>query len=704
MKYSKYIILLLLCISIFSSLNYTSFKSFIDYPSQTPKVLVQSTQQTLPDIARFGCGAHIGNPNVELDPLNEIVQVPLSLIYEPLVDFDETKQEVVPVLAYQWVVTNDSKHWTFYLRDNIIFHDGSKFNASAIEFALERTRGVENQSTPLDSIEIINEFQVTFHFYESYAPFLIREAQMFMIPSPNSFEGKNLTTPIGTGPYTFDQDKSNLTFLHFDRFDQYHGGLAPFKEIHYYFYPDSATLEADIQSNKLDYIDNRGSLDPSDTHWTQSEIFSRPIMQLGWFNHRNPLLTNRNVRLAINYGINKVALVQDAPHLNLTPLRSIIPPGMFGYDSSVVGYPYNPDLANSLLDGAGYTRDENGTRFSLTIVHPGPLSGVLSENIQDLGIEYNIVNDTSESHDEWFRQRAKGDFDLTFSYIIDFDPRYTYSLLHSTGAKNVGAFVNPALDSFTIMGRSTPVRQEREYYYSLVQNVTQEESPYLLLYSRGYKYWQAKDLAPYFHLSGSYRFNFNYTNPMFDSSLSPFPQYKIHESSSSPPKTVSNVEVKDQAIYFPITDVIITNPANESIITTVKMSHNLKDFLPSANAFGKYFTVEINKLDTFYRFRCYYDSSEVKGPSTTNLAMYKYQETTGSWKLLPTIIANSSLHYIEVVLESEFNLLRLCEVLRQVTYKLIPFITILMLPIIIIILFIMVRNQQMAKYVRRVYK
>ena len=56
-----------------------------------------------------------------------------SLIYDTLVDLDPDTGKSIPALAKQWVVTNDSKHWIFHLRNDVYFHDGSKFDAFAVE-------------------------------------------------------------------------------------------------------------------------------------------------------------------------------------------------------------------------------------------------------------------------------------------------------------------------------------------------------------------------------------------------------------------------------------------------------------------------------------------------------------------------------------------------------------------------------------------
>jgi peptide/nickel transport system substrate-binding protein len=667
---------------------------------------ISSKVQQIPDVLRMGDLDLYGGP-ISLDPLIRAYVGPHSLTYEPLVGYNWDKNEIVPNLAYQWVVTNDSKHWTFYLREDILFHDGSLFNAQAVKFSFERTLNMTGSSLwsyaemPLESVEIVNDFQVIFHFNESYSPFIHRDAQIFLILSPNSFDGSNLTSPIGTGPYKIDVNKSNSTFLHYTRFEQYHGGLAPFKEVHFTLYPLSEIdrYHNDADDHKLDYCAIGIGIDSSeDPYWNTSYTDGSTVADVANFNLNNSYLANENVRKAINYAIDNREWWAD-------PLRSILPPGYLWHDPSVEGYPYNPELANTLLDEEGFTRGEANIRFSLKVITSNfweDLIQLVAASLEEIGISCEVE---SLSPQVWETRWHQGDYDLSHYSVFDYDSGVINALLHSKGIHNTGGFENETIDLLTKLSQQTPVRQERQYYYQVVQQLAQEECPYLLLTSYPLAYYRAQHLTPYFYLSGKARFIFNYTNSD-NHYLINSPNFKFKTTNTTDQKILTDITVAEQAMYFPITDAIITNPNTEPLKVTLKMSHQLTTFLPTQNATGKFYQIETDNAEVYYRFRSYYDPEEVENKSLDRLAFFEYDEVTETWRELETIASNTSLSYVEIKLKGGERFLRLDESIEefvQLTYRLLPVISIFTILMIVIIAATITKNQQVAKYVKNKY-
>jgi ABC-type transport system substrate-binding protein len=621
------IILSLISMQTWSSSHYPLMTNYQEGGASFNSSIASKVQQ-IPDVLRMGKFNFYDNP-IDLDPLTRINLLSQSLIYEPLIEYNFEKNEMVPVLAYQWVVTNDSKHWTFYLKEGIVFHDGSVFNAYAVKFSFERIINRTGElslyshfAMPLESVEIINEFQVIFHFYEPYAPFMHREAQIFSILSPNSFEGANLTSPIGTGPFKINLEQSNSTFLHFNRFDQYHGGVPPFKEIHYTFYSRSQGERyiSDMDEHKLDSVVWGGHPSEDPSYWKTTFTHGPKIAERVHFNLNNTYLANINVRKALNYALDKKAYADENDFAH--PSRSILPSGNLGHDPSVEGYPYNPELANNLLDEEGLTRGRDNIRFHLRMIGvKGWEWGMdfIAASFGEIGVMCHVeVIDTLE---EWETRWIQGDFDLTHFTTLGYDSSLTYSLLHSKGIHNNGGYENKTMDYLTEKGQETPVRQERIYFYQLVQQLAQEESPYLLLEYYPVPYHRAQHLSPYFYLSGKLRFIFNCTSS--NQSIINSPNFKIDTTKTADLRILTDIKVADQAIYFPITDAIIVNPNIQPLEVTMKMSHQLKTFIPTQNARGKFYQIETDNEELPYRFRSYYDTEEVKTDSYDQLALYE---------------------------------------------------------------------------------
>jgi peptide/nickel transport system substrate-binding protein len=668
---------------------------------------LQQTTYNPPEILRMGEDI-FENTSMILDPLNDYKICPNSLIYESLVEYDNGKDEILPTLATQWVVTNDSKHWTFYLRDDILFHDGSKFNASAVAFNLERIMLDYNNSLTqfdinfaLESVEIVNEFQVKIHFSEPFAPFQ-NLAPYFKIASPNSFNGSDLVSPIGTGPYYVNLDESNSSFLQFYRFDQYHAGVAPFKEIHYYFYPAfSPEYEEAISKHKLDFVGFGAYIDSdNDPFWKKIELLDSPGLIVGVLNQNRPELANKDVRKSINYALNNTGLTQIFLEDNNKPMRSLIPEGVLGHDPSIKGYPFNLEKANALLDQEGFVRGEDGIRFSLRLIIP-PFAlfhgWFIQDSLNQVGIDCEIVEDP------FYTQLLEtGDFDIGLMNYFPSDPHVTYQIMHSKGGKNYGGYSNSLMDSLTILGQSTPVSQEREFYYKLVLQLAQEESPFLLLQKGFFTFWKSNNTAPYFNFNDNLRFQFNYTS---SEQINQSIKLKIFQSEPTTSKSVTNVQVRTESLYFPITDAIITNTRKEPLLVEkIQMSYNLGTFVSQQNEQGKFFLIDIDDPDQEYRFRCYYDLDEILNMRKDSLMLYEYNQNDETWIELDTDNSNSSLQFLEVKLRGGITLLRLGETLIQITYRFLPFVTIFSFLLVIIISITIFNNQKLAKHIKRVYK
>lgn len=639
----------------------------------SPNRIIQQTPE-IPSVLKLG---QIEDPTrtINLDPHTSWMREPLTLIFEPLVEYNEEEKEFDPVLAYQWTVTSDSKHWSFYLRDDILFHDGSQFDASVVKYSFERRASFPYFNLPFDSVEVVNNFLVTIHLSESYAPFLENFGQSLAMVSPNSYRGH----PIGTGPYVYNTEESNSSFLQFDRFNEYHEGLAPFEEVQYKFYPFNNTeYEEDILAKKLDLIGGEPEDDP---YWIESEISPFPWITFGAFNNNRSELANPNVRKAINYAIDN-ELIAAIIYPLAQPMHSLIPRGLLGHESTIEGYPYNLTKANMLLDQEGYIRDENYYRFNINLLtYPGfndDVVGIINDSLDKIGIKCTITEDYRWTLVE------KGEFDIALHAWPTTDPDFLRIWLASNGMGNYGDYSNKLMDSFIELGHQTPVQQEREYYYQQVQYIAQEDSPFLLLSQFLMRYCKSAPTSPYFHLNPNGEFKFNCSSPVYH------PRFRI-----------TQVEIPtEESLYLPTTDTIVSNEHAESIILTMEMSRELEALTSNLQGSGKFYAIETTSQNVFYNFRCYYDGDEIGNFSVNELSLFQYDEDKSTWERLPTVVSNSSLRYIEVHLQGGVKLLRLGSIVKEITFFFIPFFSLIILGLIGVAVFTLVENTKLAKKLR----
>jgi peptide/nickel transport system substrate-binding protein len=150
--------------------------------------------------------------------------VVLGSIYETLTYYDYKTGEVKPRLATNWTSSEDGREWIFRLRNNVVFHDGSLFNATAVKLSIERARDIYRSSgrgagyiwDALEEVEIIDPYTVKFKLsYPQRVDILASAAYASYIFSPSAIVKSNAANytdrkledwfnsgnAVGTGPY-----------------------------------------------------------------------------------------------------------------------------------------------------------------------------------------------------------------------------------------------------------------------------------------------------------------------------------------------------------------------------------------------------------------------------------------------------------------------------------------------------------------------
>jgi len=621
-----------------------------------------------------------------------------SPIFDTLVDYDFETGNIIPSLALNWVVSNDSKQWLFILRENVWFHDGSKFNGSAVKFNYDRLIDPSHpayssdetfDNFPLESIDVISEYRVIFRFSTSFAPFLEVQAPDVEIKSPINFQGVNISTLIGTGPYQYDQivkeeDKQTLILT---RNPSYFRGIPPFEKIYYIIFYDFEDCSVAINANLGDVA----PFDPPEVNFT--EYWDLPFtsagqIHLGWLNHQHQILSNHKVRLALNFAVDKFQYMSELNAIGYrgkTVFQSFFPRFLSYRNDSLPGYPYNVTKANELLDEAGYPRDNNGYRFNLEIIVSNSTrerADFLVGYFDTIGINCTIL--ALPFIDAVNKTFFQGEFELALFHITQLhNPSFLHWLLHSTGQFNAGNYSNQLMDQVLELSFTSPIHQEREYYNSMIQTIAQDEAPYLLLFENLNQYCRANHVSSVVKVNKNYSFGFNY-------SLSVNSEIFVY----------TDIPISSVSLYFPFTDTLITQLDENNFNINISMSYELEQYFQSFQGTGKFIQVSTDQKNAKYRLRYYYNSFEVEKLFLDQL--YSYNQNSNSWSLLDIISSNSSLRYIEVELKGGLHFLSLGRKFIFITYKLVPIISLLFGSVLVFGVVIVFYNQlQINRFKRR---
>jgi len=258
-----------------------------------------------------------------LDPTastsQEIARILYDNVLQGLVKFN-AKGEIVPALAESWKVSPGGLTYTFTLRRNVRFHDGTNFAADAVVFKFERARDPKAGHThpeyyrDITRVEAPNPHTVVFRLRQPNTEFLINLARPDSVIGPKGRVDEQKTQPVGTGPFRFVAWERGVG-VRLERFGQYYVPGWPYLErVTFRFLPDQNAQLAALRAGDLDVIgygvipENALAVqrDPNlklITGTTTTEI------TVGMNNSRPPFDDVR-VRRAMQYAVNKDELVR----------------------------------------------------------------------------------------------------------------------------------------------------------------------------------------------------------------------------------------------------------------------------------------------------------------------------------------------------------------------------------------------------------
>jgi peptide/nickel transport system substrate-binding protein len=359
---------------------------------------------------------------VGLDPAHEtdgISHTTTQLIFQNLVRFKPGTFEIEPEIADSWTTSADSKTWTFKLKPDLKFTDGTPLDAEAVKFNFDRWRLKSNPyhgSYPyayyasqfggypgvISDVTVTSPTEIVFHLATPFGPFLRNVAMApFAIGSPDAIkkdpEAFGLK-PVGSGPYTLGEwiknDHITLTAN-----PSYNGPKPAYPTVIIRDIPDQSTGVLSIQKGDIDgLIDPR----PDDAKELATEkgltVYSQPsnnVLYLALNLERKPF-DNVLVRRAVALAIDKQAIAQGFYAAGAVVADNWTPPGMLGENPKVKAYPHDVAQAKALLAKAGFP---NGFKTQLYLPtaprpympEPQRIAEAIQANLKDIGIDATLV-------------------------------------------------------------------------------------------------------------------------------------------------------------------------------------------------------------------------------------------------------------------------------------------------------------------------
>ena len=429
-------------------------------------------------------------------------------IVETLVTFPEESTQVVPGLAESWTISKDGLKYTFKLRKNIKFHDGTAFDAESVKFSIERQFNPEHPFNKLGkypfanyffgnvkAVEVVDPSTVEFVLKEPRASFLtVLTAAAASIVSPTAvkkFGADYALTPVGTGPFKFASwERGQRVVL--EKNPAYWKFPVKLDRVVYRPIVEDQARLTELLTGSLDLIvgvppDYVGQLENHAKVSLLRQVGSH-VWYLGINNEKKPF-TDKRVRQAMNYAVNKEAIVRDVLKGTGAVSAGPVLPKTWGADPGLRPFPYDPERAKKLLAEAGYPNGFTTTLWSPEsgsgMQSPVAMSTVIQSNLKAVGINATIQTMEWGAFLTKLRSKEQDLFALSWMSGNEDPDMVMYPLLHSSQHTPVGPnramYKNPKFDELLQEARLATDQNKRAQLYRDAQKILMDDPPWIFI-------------------------------------------------------------------------------------------------------------------------------------------------------------------------------------------------------------------------------
>lgn len=425
-------------------------------------------------------------------------------IFEGLVRYKEGSTEIEPCLATSWEVNNGGLEWIFHLREGVLFHDGTPFNAAAVKYSINRQLSNPHKRemlyagfvfAPLEDIRVVDEYTIKFELKYPYAPFLNNLAMPMAAPiiSPAAFEKHGLDfgqNPVGTGPYHLAQWVKDRHMV-LEAFDGYWGEPATMPKLVFKVVSDEEDRQSQLLGGQGDIIDPVSPAAAAVLRQMGLPLQQTPALDvgyLGFFTDQTPFKDPR-VRRAVAMAINREELVNDVLGPGCIPAAGALPAPVLG-SGKVTTPDRDPAAARALLSETGYGDGLDIVLITYNETRPynptggRQLANALREQLAAAGFKVTVQAYPWDEYKKAIRNKEGNAF--LYGWISDNgDPdNFLYTLLSSNqipSGLNASRYSNPELDTLLLSAQGIKDREIRGEVYLRAQQILVRDNPLLFL-------------------------------------------------------------------------------------------------------------------------------------------------------------------------------------------------------------------------------
>ena len=434
-----------------------------------------------------------------------------EMLYETLVNITADGYE--GCLAESWDISDDGKTYTFHIRDGVKFSDGEVCDANAIKANFDAIIENKDRHTWLEMMNLLvgvsapDDKTFVIELSEPYYPLLteLGVTRPFAMISPKAMKDGStkdgVNAYIGTGPYVLT-DFVTDEYAVFEANENYWGEQPKIKKITVKVIPDNQTRILALEKGEIDMIFGKNMIDADAINqYTGNDKFTvslsdptstRQIV----LNTTRDVLADKEVRQALQHATNKQAISDGIFYGLEQPADTLFAKTVPYCDIDLEPYAYDVELAQSMLDEAGWVvgadkiREKDGQKLNIDLLYNSDsvtekaIAEYLQSEYQKIGISLNIHGEEEQS----YRDNMKaGNFDMVFNICwgTPYDPQSSLAAMrapvHGDYAAQLGledkADIDQAITDILVSTDET----KRQELYTFVLTRLHEDAVYIPL-------------------------------------------------------------------------------------------------------------------------------------------------------------------------------------------------------------------------------
>jgi peptide/nickel transport system substrate-binding protein len=368
-------------------------------------------------------------------------------VVDSLTDQNPDTGEIVPWIAESWEVNADSTQFTFTLRDDVTFSDGTKLTASVVKANFDDVvslgaksllgstylAGYTGSEATDDTTLVVNFGQPSAQFLQASATITlgIMSESSLAASAADRCAGKY----VGSGPFTLDSFTANQS-IQLSKREGYawnsplakHDGDAYLDSITFTIVPESGVRVGSLKSGQVNGIMDVQAQDEAGLRTGGYWLLTRanPGIVTSLIPNEARVLGDEDVRKAIQIGLNREEIVSTLYSEEYKTATSILSSTTPDYTDLGDDLEFDLDAAKKLLDDAGWKpgsdgiREKDGQRLTLKALGAAAAGELIQQQMKALGIELELIQATTSQ--AYLAVQASGDYDLAGYNLTRADP------------------------------------------------------------------------------------------------------------------------------------------------------------------------------------------------------------------------------------------------------------------------------------------